>query len=54
MLHLETRQVVHLPTSVQSRLTYRRLRRPTRLPTAPSHGAVHRYLDRLRWLFAGA
>jgi len=54
MLHLETHRVVQLPTSVPSRLTYKRLRRPTRLPTALSQGSVYRYLDRLRWLFVGA
>ena len=36
-----------------SRLTFRRLRRPTPLPTLGSGSGLGRYLDRLHWLFGG-
>lgn len=35
------------------RLTFRRLRRPTPLPTPGSGGGLGRYLDRLSWRFGG-
>ena len=34
-----------------SRLTFRRRRRPTPLPTLRSNGVFGRCLDRLSWLF---
>jgi hypothetical protein len=34
-----------------SRLTFKRLRRPTPLPTIASFTGFGRYLDRLHWLF---
>ena len=34
-----------------SRLTFKQLRRPTRLPTMASATTFGRYLDRLNWLF---
>ena len=36
-----------------SRLTFKRLRRPTRLPTIGSAYGFGRYLERLNWLFGG-
>lgn len=36
-----------------SRLTFKRLRRPTALPTMGSSGPLGRYLGRLNWLFGG-
>lgn len=36
-----------------SRLSFRRLRRPTPLPTLVSESAFGRYLNRLDWLFGG-
>ncbi len=36
-----------------SRLSFKRLRRPTPLPRLPSASALGRYLDRLNWLFGG-
>lgn len=34
-----------------SRLTYRRLRHPTPLPSSGASGVWNRYLSRLTWLF---
>lgn len=36
-----------------SRLGFRQLRRPTRLPTLQTRTTLGRYLDRLIWLFGG-
>ena len=36
-----------------SRLTFRRLRSPTRLPGLSSQSTLGRYLDRLSWMFGG-
>ncbi len=43
------------PTAFEgsSRLSFKRLRRPTPLPTLLSESALGRYLDRLNWLFGG-
>jgi hypothetical protein len=41
-----------LPQSSNSRLTARRLRRPTRLPTLTTRWGTS-YFDRLLWLFTG-
>lgn len=43
------------PTAFEasSRLSFKRLRLPTPLPTLPSESALGRYLDRLNWLFGG-
>ena len=43
----------HLPDVRDSRLTFARLRRPTRLPTVVPTTRVRRYLHRLIWLFGG-
>jgi hypothetical protein len=42
-----------LPPVSASRLTFRRLRRPTRTPSVVATTSLGRYLDRLRWLFGG-
>jgi hypothetical protein len=43
------------PTAFEgsTRLSFRRLRRPTPLPGLVSESALGRYLDRLNWLFGG-
>ncbi len=43
------------PTALEgsSRLSFKRLRRPTPLPRLPSASVLGRYLDRLNWLFGG-
>jgi hypothetical protein len=51
-MQLDPRQPLHLPLG-GSRLTYQRLRRPTRLPTLGGGWTLSRYLDRLSWLFGG-
>lgn len=53
MLQSSSRQQpLQLPTLSDSRLTYRRLRRPTPLPTLTmAESGLGRYLQRLNWLF---
>jgi len=43
------------PTAFEasSRLSFKRLRRPTPLPNVLSESTLGRYLDRLNWLFGG-
>jgi hypothetical protein len=50
---LAPRHQLQLPQTGGSRLTYQRLRRPTRLPSMNGQSALSRYLDRLSWLFGG-
>ena len=45
--------IAHLPDARDSRLTFARLRRPTRLPTVVPSTAARRYLQRLIWMFGG-
>ena len=50
---LDPRQLLQLPVGSESRLTFKRLRRPTRLPTQASKSLLGAYLDRLSWMFGG-
>jgi hypothetical protein len=43
----------NLPQLIASRRTFRKLHRPTRMPTVISTTLIGRYLDPLRWLFGG-
>jgi hypothetical protein len=42
-----------VPFASLSRLNFKRLRQPTRLPTMHSSSLFGRYIDRLQWLFGG-
>jgi hypothetical protein len=54
MLQFGPSQPVILPTTSSSRLTHRRLRRPTPLPSLGGHVSMTSYLRRLLWRFSGA
>ena len=47
------RQRQLLPPTHASRLTFKRLRSPTRMPSVVQTTSLGRYLDRLKWLFSG-
>ncbi|MBC8057981.1 MAG: hypothetical protein H7Y61_15530 [Rhizobiales bacterium] len=53
MLSTPRRPFPLLQSAASSRLTHKRLRRPTPLPSVRGESALSRHLDRLLWLFGG-
>ena len=52
MLRLDPPQTLHVPTGMSRRLSFRRLREPTRLPTlAPRGGSLGHWVERALGLF---
>ena len=52
MLRLDPLQTLHVPTGMSRRLSFRRLREPTRLPTlAPRGGSLGHWVERALGLF---